>query len=141
MAALVKLLAIFLIIVCAHAYSLEKIETPDLEVGVKGPNDMLLFTQESSARPQAGITLEKLTIGMNNEFAKINYVSVKEIGGFCSARAYIAEGGPGYNFVVIDMIPGPPQAFNYTTEVWGEELEKSKYFKSVTRKFETKYYV
>lgn len=88
-----------------------------------------------------GVTLEKLTIGMNNEFVKITYVSVKERGGFCSARAFIAEGGPGFNFVAIDLIPGQPQSFNYTTEVYGEELQQSKFFKSVTRKLETKYYV
>lgn len=48
-----------------------------------------------------------------------------ESGKNPDARAKLLDGGPGYDHVSIELIPGLSQDFNYTVKLYGVELEKN----------------
>ena len=62
-------------------------------------------------------------IDLGREFVQINYVIALEYGFYPDARAKLLSGGPGHNYVRIELIPGLSRGFNYTMRIFGVELE------------------
>lgn len=91
--------------------------------------------------PSPDINLTSALVGLGSEFIKISYVTVIEYGNYPDAKAKLIEGGPGFNFVKVELIPGPSKGFNYTTSVYGTELKMSTNYKRELSKSVSKNYV
>lgn len=71
--------------------------------------------------PEQILIYSKIGLGLPNRV--ITFVTADEAGGNSDARARISDGGPGYDFVEVEIIPGPSQSYHYVITVYGRDLE------------------
>ncbi|XP_077285021.1 uncharacterized protein LOC143910427 [Arctopsyche grandis] len=130
----VKLLALFSLLLFVNSLPLEKAGLSDLEVGVLGENDKLLFIIKNDLVPVPGLNTTSIKTGVISDYVNITYITTEEIGGYPDARSRIDDGGIGYSFVTVELIPGPSQGFSYIVNIYGTEFDVPANF---TRKYET----
>ncbi|XP_077285012.1 uncharacterized protein LOC143910422 [Arctopsyche grandis] len=130
----VKLLALFSLLLFVDSLPLEKAGLSDLEVGVLGEKDKLLFILRNDLIPLPELNITSIKTGVISDYVNITYITTEEIGGYPDARSRIDDGGIGYSFVTVELIPGPSQGFYYIVKIYGTEFDVPANF---TRKYET----